>query len=127
VRRADARRSSPRAHGPAARSSSGGFRGLRGNAPALSAIFGDTHPRCDDAQADGTYRCTLASPPTEERLDDYTGSRELLAVRGLIAGGCIGRDHAGLHWDCYVGEKAVAHGILVHDLLGQKLTSPSRG
>jgi hypothetical protein len=95
--------------------------------PAGSAIFGDTHPRCDDAQADGTYRCTLASPPTQERLDNYTGSKQLLAVRGVIAGGCVGRDGAGLHWDCYVGEKAVAHGILVHDLLGQKLNSPSRG
>jgi hypothetical protein len=82
---------------------------------------------CDDAQAGGTYRCTLASPPTQERLSDYTGSKQLLAVRGVVSGGCIGRDGAGLHWDCYIGDKAVAHGILVHDLLGQKLTGPTAG
>jgi hypothetical protein len=95
--------------------------------PAGSAIFGGTHPTCE-LRSDGvTYTCTLASLPTEERLDDHTGAKELVTIDGVIAGGCIGRDREGRRWDCYLGEEAVTRQILVHDLLGEKSFGPGRG
>jgi len=95
--------------------------------PAGSMLFGGTSPHCT-LDGDGiTYRCTLSSRPTEEVLGDYLDSKELVTIDDRIAGGCIGRDHEGLRWDCYLGDEAVRRGILVHDLLGQRSYGPSRG
>jgi len=95
--------------------------------PAGSAIFGGTEPTCE-RQDDGiTYACTLASLPTQEIIGDHLGAKELITIDGRIAGGCIGRDHEGRNWDCYLGEEAVKREILVHDLLGQVSYGPSRG
>jgi hypothetical protein len=95
--------------------------------PAGSAIFGGTEPTCE-LQDDGiTYACTLASLPTQEIIGDHLGTKELITIDGRIAGGCIGRDHEGRNWDCYLGEEAVKREILVHALLGQVSYGPSRG
>ena len=95
--------------------------------PAGSAIFGGTEPTCE-LQDDGiTYACTLSSLPTQENIGDHLGAKELITIDHRIAGGCIGRDHEGRRWDCYLGEEAVKREILVHDLLGQPSYGPSRG
>ncbi len=113
--------------------------------PAGSAIFGDRHPSCVLAADGVTYNCTLDAVPLPEGTGvapaslkpgtsavpalapDYLGWKELIGVDGVVAGGCVGRDHAGLSWDCYVGQAAVAHGILTTDVLGQPMTVPGRG
>ena len=93
--------------------------------PAGALIFGDTHPTCTLASDGTTYRCTLAQAPTKEPYEP--GAKELLAIDGRIAGGCIGRDEAGLRWDCYLGTEAVRQGVLTEDLLDQPLQGPTRG
>jgi hypothetical protein len=95
--------------------------------PGGSAIFEGTHPTCESG--DGiTFTCVLASAPTVEVLSDYTGTKELIVdSQGLIAGGCIGQDLAGLHWTCYVGQRAADEGILAPDLLGQPSNGPGHG
>ena len=94
--------------------------------PAGAAIFGQTNPSCT-LDADGsTYHCTLASSPAPE-VTDFTGTKELVAIDGKIAGGCIGQDAAGMHWSCFIGQDAVRHDILVQELLGQPEPQPGRG
>ncbi len=118
---------------------------VAGGMPAGSVIFGNTHPTCT-ADADGvTFHCTLASAPQDESepvdvaptkggvpVDvpgamDYLGSKQLIGLDDKVAGGCIGRSHDGLTWDCYVGLEAVRQGILTEDFLGQPMTEPGRG
>jgi hypothetical protein len=95
--------------------------------PGGSAIFEGTDPTCTTTDH-VEFQCTLASTPTVEVLDDYTGSAQLFAdADGDIAGGCRGRDAEGLHWTCWAGTRAVDEGILVADLLGQHLDGPTRG
>jgi hypothetical protein len=95
--------------------------------PAGSVIFGGTEPTCELAGDGITYRCTLASLPTEEIVSDHTGSKQLITIDDRIAGGCIGQDREGRRWHCFLGEEAVKREILVHDLLGQRSYGPSRG
>lgn len=95
--------------------------------PAGSALFGGTHPSCT-VRADGvTYACTLASLPTEETSEDWTNAKEILTLDKHVAGGCIGQDPEGRHWDCYLGEEAVKRQILDRDLLGAYAPVPGRG
>jgi hypothetical protein len=102
-------------------------RDVEAGMPAGSALFGGTHPTCV-LRADGvTYACTLASLPTQETSEDWTDAKEILTVDKHIAGGCIGRDQEGRHWDCYLGEEAVKRQILEHDLLGVYAPVPGRG
>ncbi len=94
--------------------------------PAGAAIFHQTDPSCT-VNADGrSYHCTLATTPAPV-TSDFRGVKELLAIDGKIAGGCIGLDQAGLAWDCYIGQDAVDQEILVKDLLGQPELAPGRG
>ena len=94
--------------------------------PAGAMIFGGTHPTCV-LDGDGiTYHCTLASAPAPE-ISDFQGSKQLIAIDQKIAGGCIGQDHAGMTWNCYVGDEAVRMEILTQDLLGQPELEPGRG
>jgi hypothetical protein len=44
-----------------------------------------------------------------------------------VAGGCLGLDHSGMNWDCYIGQDAVDRAIIGKDLLGQPVPYPSRG
>ena len=95
--------------------------------PGGSAIFIGTDPSCNSS--DGVvFDCTLASAPTEEVLDDYTGTLEpFIDDTSHIAGGCRGITADGLQWTCYAGERAVEEGIIGPDFLGELSQGPGRG
>jgi hypothetical protein len=114
--------------------------------PGGSWIFIGTDPTCTTS-ADAVYDCTLANPPRPELTDvsyrridtrrdgswvvspaesphlidgEYNGRLELVVDdHSRVAGGCVGQDDGGMHWTCYVGERAVAEGIVTAELLGQ--------
>ena len=96
--------------------------------PAGSALFIGTDPSCTTVD-DHQFHCVLKSAPTVEYLEgSYVGSKMLTVdATKHIDGGCIARSADGLDWDCYLGEAAVDHGILVRDLLGQYQPGPSHG
>jgi hypothetical protein len=93
--------------------------------PDGTLIFGGTHPACTLDRDQSTYHCTLAIAPTDTL--DYRGSKQLIVIDRIIAGGCIGQDAAGLAWDCWVGKAAVDHEILTHDFLGEPALGPGQG
>ncbi|HEX5148289.1 MAG TPA: hypothetical protein VFW02_04350 [Candidatus Limnocylindrales bacterium] len=94
--------------------------------PAGAAIFDQTDPSCV-ANADGaSFRCSLSSPPAPE-VSDFSGTKEVLAIDGVAAGGCIGLDAAGMTWDCYIGQDAVDHDIISQDFLGEPVLGPGHG
>lgn len=94
--------------------------------PAGAAIFDQTDPTCV-VNPDGTsFRCTLSTAPAPE-VTDFTGTKEVLAIDGIAAGGCIGLDAAGMTWDCYIGQDAVDHEIISQDFLGEPVLGPGRG
>ena len=93
--------------------------------PAGAVIFDQTDPTCTVDPAGTVFHCTLGSAPAPD-VSDYTGSKQLLVADGKIAGGCIGQDVAGMHWDCYVGQDAVDMEIITQDFLGEP-AGPSRG
>jgi hypothetical protein len=96
--------------------------------PGGSAIFQGTNPSCVVVTDGVAYRCTLAYAPTVETVPSYLGSKQILqGTDSTIVGGCIGTSSNGLHWDCYIGEAAVQHGILVKSMLGQPMQGPSHG
>jgi len=41
--------------------------------------------------------------------------------------GCIGLDHAGMTWNCFIGEDALDQGIISKEFLGQPAPVPGRG
>jgi hypothetical protein len=94
--------------------------------PAGAAIFDQTDPTCVLNDKTGAYRCTLSSAPAPE-VSDFRGTKEVLAVGGKAAGGCIGLDAAGMLWDCYVGQAAVDHEIISQDFLGEPVFGPGVG
>lgn len=69
---------------------------------------------------------TLWSAPGLE-VTDLTGTKEVLAIDGVAGGGWMGRDAAGMTWDCYVGQDAVDHEIISQDFLGEPILAPGRG
>ena len=94
--------------------------------PGGSVIFTDTDPTC--TTSDGiVFDCTLAHAPTAEVLDDYTDAGELIvddeSASTVVA---VVWTPRGMHWTCYIGERAVEEGILVADLLGQ-VSGPTSG
>jgi hypothetical protein len=94
--------------------------------PAGAAIFDQTDPTCG-ANPDGTsFRCTLSTAPAPE-VTDFTDTKEVLAIDGVAAGGCIGLDVAGMTWDCYIGQDAVDHEIISQDFLGEPVLRPGHG
>jgi hypothetical protein len=94
--------------------------------PAGAAIFDQTNPTCA-VNADGvSFRCTLSNPPAPE-VTDFTGVKEVLAIDGVAAGGCVGLDSAGMTWDCYIGQDAVDQEIISQDFLGEPVLGPGRG
>jgi hypothetical protein len=113
--------------------------------PAGAAIFDQTDPACT-LDADGrVFHCVLTTAPVSDQVvpvpasstkpvpaaqpdaTDYSGWKEVLAVDGHVAGGCIGQDVAGMHWDCYLGQDAVTMQIVSGDFLGQPVSGPGRG
>jgi hypothetical protein len=94
--------------------------------PAGAAIFDETDPRCLPNPDGTSYRCTLTKPPGGD-LATYLDAKEVLAINGMAAGGCIGLDAAGMTWDCYLGQAAVEHEIISQDFLGQPVLGPGQG
>ena len=45
-------------------------------------------------------------------------------IAGKIAGGCVGLDHAGMTWNCFLGQDAVDQGIIDKGFLGQPAPVP---
>jgi hypothetical protein len=86
--------------------------------PAGAVIFDQTDPTCAVDPGGKVFHCTLGSAPAPD-VSDYTGSKQILVAGGKVAGGCIGQDVAGMHWDCYVGQDAVDMEIITHDFLGE--------
>jgi hypothetical protein len=93
--------------------------------PAGAVIFADSDPTCVQSDAK-TYRCTLARPPAPE-ISDFLGAGEGLVIAGKIAGGCVGVDHDGMTWNCFLGQDAVDQGIIDKGFLGQPAPFPGRG
>lgn len=60
-------------------------------------------------------------------MTDFPGTKEVLAIDGIAAGGCIGLDAFGMTWDCYIGQDAVDHEIISQDFLGEPVLGPGRG
>jgi hypothetical protein len=94
--------------------------------PAGAAIFDQTDPTCLPNPDGISFRCTLSRPPAGEQ-GTYLGAKEVLALDGVAAGGCIGLDAAGMTWDCYLGQAAVEHEIISEDFLGQPISGPGQG
>ena len=88
--------------------------------PAGAVIFDQTDPTCV-AGSDGTvFHCTLAAAPsTDSGISEFSGTKEVLVAGGVVVGGCIGQDGAGLTWDCYLGQDAVDKEIITKDFLGE--------
>ena len=95
--------------------------------PAGSWLFGDTHPTCALQRDSVTYACTLASAPTWEYSSDWLDAKEVVTIDKHVAGGCVGLDHAGLRWHCYLGEESVKRGIIGKDFLGEYAPAPGHG
>ena len=94
--------------------------------PGGSVIFTGTDPSC--TTTDGIeFDCVLAHAPTAEVLDDYVGTTETIVDDGsIVNGACVGEDADGLHWTCYIGQRAVDEGLVGQDFLGQR-SGPSYG
>ncbi len=93
--------------------------------PAGAVIFADSDPTCVQGDAK-TYRCTLTRPPAPE-VSDFLGAGKGLVIAGRIAGGCVGLDHAGMTWNCFLGQDAVDQGIIDKGFLGEPAPVPGRG
>ena len=96
--------------------------------PAGAMLFEQTDPHCATVDGSTGFRCTLsAAPSADSGVSDYRGSKQIIVVADKVAGGCIGRDHDGMSWDCWIGLDAVEHGIITKDYLGEPVLGPSQG
>jgi hypothetical protein len=94
--------------------------------PAGAAIFDQSDPTCLPNADGSSFRCTLAHPPAGD-LPTYLDTKEVLAIDGVAAGGCIGLDATGMTWDCFIGQAAVDRKIISQELLGQPVSGPGQG
>jgi hypothetical protein len=94
--------------------------------PSGAAIFDQTDPTCLPNPDGSSFRCTLSRPPAGD-LPTYLGAKEVLAIDGHAAGGCIGRDATGMSWDCFIGQAAVDQKIISQEFLGQPVSGPGQG
>jgi hypothetical protein len=102
--------------------------------PQGSLAFSGTHPQCTVLEPDVAYRCHLATTPTRMTVTGPDGQPAFSGAKfgtvsddGRVNGGCIGLNQAGTEWACYLGERAVAEGIIDADVLGQKQAGPAGG
>ena len=94
--------------------------------PAGAAIFAQTDPTCLPNPDGTSFRCGLSRPPVGD-AGTYLGYKEVLAIDGVAAGGCLGLDATGMTWECYIGQAAVDHEIISQDFLGQPVLGPGQG
>jgi hypothetical protein len=96
--------------------------------PAGAIMFAGTMPTCTATADDAVFDCTLATPPTQEVLDHYTGTIEpIVDAIHVVAGGCRAVADDGLRWTCYTGQRAVDEGLIGQDFLGEVVNGPGRG
>jgi hypothetical protein len=93
---------------------------------AGAAIFAQSDPTCALGSDGKTYRCTLTNVPAPE-VSNFVGVGEALVIAGKVAGGCVGLDHDGMTWNCFLGQDAVDRGIIDKGFLGQPAPYPGRG
>lgn len=102
--------------------------------PQGAAVFAGTDPQCVAIDPGVAYRCRLSRPPATVAV---TGSDGQPAYKGAkfgtvddesrVNGGCIALNDAGTDWACYLGQHAVARGILDPEVLGQEQSGPAHG
>jgi hypothetical protein len=102
--------------------------------PQGSLVFAGAQPHCTAVEAGVEYRCRLARTPTGMTVTGADGRPAFKGAKfgtlgddGRINGGCVALDNPGTEWACYVGERAVAQGILDEGVLGQKQSGPTGG
>jgi hypothetical protein len=94
--------------------------------PAGAAMFEQTDPTCLQNPDGTSFRCTLSRPPAGD-AGTYLGYKEVLAIDGVAAGGCLGLDATGMTWECYIGQAAVDREIISQDFLGEPVLGPGQG
>lgn len=101
--------------------------------PQGSTVFIGTEPRCSVIEPGIAYRCLTRTPSrmSVEGPDGrpaFEGAKFATVDDGKrVNGGCIALNDPGTEWACYVGERAVAEGILDEGVLGQKQAEPAAG
>lgn len=102
--------------------------------PAATVILAGTQPECTTTDSE-VFTCTLTNPPfwdggpiLDEVAIDYTAmAHSFVDDDSKVAGGCRASDASGMHWTCYVGQRAVAEDIVSADFLGEFSTGPASG
>lgn len=99
-------------------------------------LFTGAQPQCEALDA-SSFRCTVERPPTGMTFHDEEGRLLLDRYLGVkvqtvdstrrIDGGCISIAADGRTWNCYLGERAAAQGIISADLLGHYQPEPATG
>lgn len=102
--------------------------------PQGSLAFEGTQPRCSAVEDGIAYQCRLARAPTRMTVTSPDGSPAFKGAKfatvddeSRVNGGCVGLNGAGTAWACYIGERAVAEGILDKGVLGQRQAGPAGG
>jgi hypothetical protein len=100
------------------------------------ALFKGTHPTCERLSADSFF-CRLDRPPTGITFYSQDGQRLPNAYLGVKAetvnrekrvdGGCVATTADGREWHCYLGDAAVANGVVDRSFLGTYLPEPPTG
>ena len=99
-------------------------------------VFEGTSPTCE-RRSTTAFHCTLKSAPTgltiyDEEMnpapDAYLGVKvQTVDANSRVDGGCVAVSKDGRAWDCYLGEAAVAHGIISPEFLGEYQSGPAHG
>jgi hypothetical protein len=102
--------------------------------PQGSAAFVGTDPRCTALEDGIAYQCRLARTPTRMSVTSSDGRPAFKGAKfatvndeSRVNGGCVGLNNDGTTWVCYLGERAVAEGILDQGVLGQTQAGPAGG
>ena len=101
-----------------------------------SWLFHGSNPRCEALSA-ASFHCTLDEPPAGMTFYDEEGRQVFDVFLGLkrvtvdaekrVDGACVSLTADGRSWDCYLGEEAVARGLLRTELLGRYWPGPPTG
>lgn len=102
--------------------------------PQGATVFVGAEPRCHAVEPGIAYRCRLARTPLTMSVTGPDGRPAFMGAKfgtvddaSRVNGGCIALNDPGTEWACYIGERAVAEGILDGGVLGQKQTGPAAG
>jgi hypothetical protein len=101
-----------------------------------NTLFAGSNPTCVSVSA-STFHCTLERTPTGETFyaqdgtqlfDVFLGTKmPTLDATRHVDGGCVSRSADGRSWDCYLGQTAVANGVIGAGLLGDYAPTPAAG